>query len=318
VVASAETIAHESGLAAHEVVEVMVAAADYGASAGSAPAGVGAKLRLALAHWMSGHAGRRVAPLECPGCGAPVPLATDVEVRCRHCDGVVRLPRAHVALHREKARARELRRAVDAIWRKMPPSMPPWAPQLVLWGLIATTMALTAVVIVLWATGKYGWSVREALVLGIFGPIFVLIYGMIELLAYWSPYERLVTELTAVRDERFPDLALCRNCSAALTVEVGDLGATCSYCGIESLLGRIRSVTRRRVARETEHARTDLKKAAETAEMLRLQRKIVRIIVPPILIGCLALFWALFPDYTPPPPGTRDQPAMDRSSKPRR
>jgi hypothetical protein len=240
------------------------------------------------------------APVECSGCGAPVPLGTEEETRCRYCGGAVRLPLSHVALHRERQAARELRRGTDEIWRSLPRPMPSWAPRLVLWLIIGGTMVLTAVVIVLWASGKYGWSVREALVLGIFLPIFVMIYGIIEVLAYWSPYERLVTEMTATRDERFPDTALCRGCGAALTIEVGDVAATCSYCGVESLLGRIRAVARRRVARESAEALLGLKKAAETADMLRIQRKILRIIVPPILIGCLLLFWAVFPDYRPP------------------
>jgi DNA-directed RNA polymerase subunit RPC12/RpoP len=310
-VALAEHVVRESGLEAHEVVELLVAEAELRGGGGDA-------LRVALARWMSGHGGRRIAPIDCPSCGAPVPLAPNEQVSCRYCGAAVRLPLAHVKLHREKQSARENRRATDAIWRAMPEPMPWWAPKLVVAILCGSTAVLVTVIMFMWASGRYGWSVRQAMVLGIFLPIFVLLYGLIEMLAYFAPYERLCSALSAERDERFPDTALCRNCGAALTVEMGDVAATCSYCGVESLLGRIRSVTRRRVAREATHAKGDLKQAADAANMLRLQRKIVRIIVPPILIGCLALFWALFPGYVPPEKPEGPAPATRPRPSPRR
>lgn len=212
--------------------------------------------------------------LACAGCGAPVPLGPEPVAQCRHCGHATELPREHVELFAQAARGEAQLEQADRLWRTLPRTMPLVLPKL----FAPLTCALVLGLTVTWAAvgrsmlGGPGFSFVVLVLL----PAFVAVQLGLELLAYWSPYARLVVDMSALRDPGYPELLLCRYCGAALEVLRDRVVARCAYCRVDNLTEKPRKAAFDRARALDAHGKTQLDDAIASLRMLRMQRAIVR------------------------------------------
>ncbi len=215
-----------------------------------------------------------LSPIQCGGCGAPVPLAAEPRVRCRHCGEEVALPATHVALFAQATQGEAHLAQADAIWRTLPPPMPRWLPKAFVVVCVTAVIGLT----VLWAVvgrtllGGPGNSFVYLVML----PVLVGLQLGLELLAYGSPYARLVLDYSALCDPGFPEVLCCRECGAALTVRTDRVVARCAYCRVDNLVTSPKRAAFKRAHGLAREGRAQVDDAIATLRMLRTQRAVVR------------------------------------------
>lgn len=215
-----------------------------------------------------------IHPVECSGCGAPVPLATTSPVPCRHCGAPVHLPSEHVALAASLARGEDELRAADALWKTLPSPRSPRAARLIGFGMCAVVLVCTFVwaFVLLPRFGRPGFS----MVFFVLVPSLVAMQLGLEWLACGSPYARLEQSITASVDPRFPEVVLCRHCGAPLTLHEHALFARCAYCGAHNLVRHPKPAAYRYVSQVARVGKEQLAEAIAAVRMIFLQRRIVR------------------------------------------
>jgi hypothetical protein len=216
-----------------------------------------------------------------------VPLAPQSPTACRHCGVMVDLPPEHVALLARTITGREQLAAADALWRSMPMPMPAWFPRAFVVLTVAGVSGLT-VAWAIWGLRALGGPGRSFLLLVMY-PVMAALYTGLEMLAYWSPFARLETAHSALRDPGFPELLLCRTCGAALSVEPAAIVTRCAYCRTDNLLRRPRPLAYEKAKAIAARGRADLDEAIANLRALRLQRSIVRWVGVGSIVGVLGL-----------------------------
>lgn len=213
-------------------------------------------------------------PIECTGCGAPVPLATTSPVPCRHCGAPVHLPAEHVALAASLARGEVDLRAADEIWRTLPPPRSRGSARLIGFGMCAVVLVCTFVwaFVVLPRFGRPGFT----MVFFVMVPSLATMQLGLEWLACGAPYARLEQSIQASVDPRFPEVALCRHCGAPLTLHEHALFARCAYCGAHNLVRHPKPAAYRHVGTVARVGKEQLAEAIATVRTIFLQRRIVR------------------------------------------
>lgn len=229
-------------------------------------------------------------PLTCSACGAAVALPSSDEGVCDSCDATFRLPAAYRRLRDEAEQARRLRREAEALWRRLPRPVPAWAAEAGVWVLVGACVVLTTGALIAWAIYGLFDSVRDMLVLGVFTPIFLLIWGMLEAVTARS-YSAYVGKLAALPPAEQGRQPLCRVCGAPLRLEPGALAATCDYCQTDSLVLQLSPKRRRKLEQIRWKVTQQLGDAVAAMEGQRRDRKLVRIITLSVLIPCWLGFW---------------------------
>lgn len=228
-----------------------------------------------------------LAPIFCERCGAPVPLAPKSPTRCAHCDASVDLPIGHVELLARTLRGQEQLKAADEFWGSMPRPMPSNMARVFVVGVVAMVFAF----VLLWAfvfLHSVGGPGR-GFALFAFNPSLLGGYLGLEMLAFWSPYARLESSLSATCDPRFPEVALCRHCGAPLSVTRESIFTRCPYCGTDNLVRVLRPQAVQKAQAIATQGRAELDAAIANLQMLRMQRSVVRWVGVPITLGLMAL-----------------------------
>ena len=225
--------------------------------------------------------------LSCDECGAAVPLpAAGERAPCAHCGGSAVVPPAYRARQTELALARAALRSAEHQWRELPRPLPLWVA-----AVAPPAMALGLPVFIVlnvlgWAF--WGWypTPFHMLALGIFTPVFAVIFFGIDLAAKRS-YARRVRAMAA---RRTPEGWACRRCGGPLELIEDSLAASCGYCGADSVLSDPGPRWRRWLASEQDRAERSLQKAVAAVRDSRSNTRVVRIVVLSVLIP----FWLLF------------------------
>lgn len=198
-----------------------------------------------------------LAPLLCPACGGPVPVADDAAVPCPYCRTRVPVPATHRdALRLTRAEGAAVARADDA-WRRFERSTVSNAMLLLFGsipavlfgvGLVAGNVAAWTDAIAMPAPELLGWAAWLPLAPAV---------GLTTW-AYWRSLGQAHvaiarTGLAALRGDR-PDGPLrCRICGAPLPAVDRDLFAHCIHCQADNLLS-LDAVEQRAVAANVDRA----------------------------------------------------------------
>lgn len=225
--------------------------------------------------------------LACDGCGAPVPLPTEgPRARCAHCGGGADVPASHRDRQAELAEARGALRAAEDQWRELPRPLPLWVAAVAPWLILGGLPVFIAVNVLGWVF--WGWypTPIHMLALGIFTPIFAVIYFGIDAGAKRA-YSWRVNAMSA---HRTPRGWACRRCGAPLELEAGALAASCGYCGADSVLSDPGPRWRRWLEGEQERAESSLREAVWALRESRRNTRLTRIVV----LSVLTPFWLFF------------------------
>jgi Zn finger protein HypA/HybF involved in hydrogenase expression len=227
-----------------------------------------------------------LAVLTCTACGAPVPLRDGDVATCNHCSRSVPIPAEHRARHAELEEARADRRHAEAAMRELPRPLPPWAGYLAPWLIVLVLPAWIVVAILGWVF--WGWFPTPLHMLGwgIFTPIFVAMFVMIDVAAA-SSYSRRMGALGATHDR---GAWSCRRCGSPLALELDALTTTCDYCKSDNLLRDPGPRFRALLGKERAAAAAKLSDVLWQIRESRANRRGVRIIVGAVLFP----FWLLF------------------------
>lgn len=232
-----------------------------------------------------------LAPIECHGCGAPVPLVAAPTTRCAHCRAEVAIPAGHARLAMDLARAEADVRAADEVWKTLPSPRGPNAGRWIVAGLVSTVLGTSA----LWAvvgvrSGHFGIT----LVTIVLAPSLAAMCVAIDWLAGGAPWARLESDWSAGVDARFPEVALCRGCGAPLSVHAHAIVARCAHCRADNLVRRLRPAAYRYARAATVAGHADLAEAIAAARTIFEQRAILRPVTIVISAALVALFgWLL-------------------------
>ncbi len=199
-------------------------------------------------------------PLRCVGCGAPLPLREEPQLRCSHCAALTPVPRPYLEAVALQRQARAARAAIEPKARALAlGSQRGWQ--------FAAGASLALLPPIGTAVGELGlgWNASATYAL-------IVLPAILPGLSLWvwaATARRLHDEFrggVAARPASSGAPPGCRECGAPLALgEPGapqGLSATCGYCGTESLLvdlpmERLRS-QRRGAARSLAEATTSL------------------------------------------------------------
>jgi len=239
---------------------------------------------------MSSSVSAKVEPLTCRACGAPVPLPRADEGRCDSCDAPIRLPAKYRALLTEAEQARQARREAEERLRKLPRPFARWVASAAVGLIVVLGAGFTTAALIAWAFYGVFESVRDMLMLGVFTPMFLVVWGVIEAVAA-SSYTRHIEALSALPPEEEGRKPLCRVCGAPLPLEPDALAATCDYCQTDSLVTRLASRRREQLERSRREVALKLGQAVSALEVQRGDQKLLRVITLVVLVGCWLGFW---------------------------
>ncbi|HTJ42879.1 MAG TPA: hypothetical protein VL463_12335 [Kofleriaceae bacterium] len=204
------------------------------------------------------------APLRCPSCGAPVPLADGDVATCVFCKAEVPLPQELRALRDADQQGRADRAEAEALYRSLgkPPStiLRAWVGAaelfagalagllMLLFWLSSATIVLSGLLLELvlhWIAPLVRIDLIDRFGGGTTYAGFVVAVVMLGLFPKWlvgyldqSAKIRvsLQANLAARPPERVGFPSTCRECGAALAVPPGALGVRCAFCGSDNLV----------------------------------------------------------------------------------
>jgi hypothetical protein len=193
--------------------------------------------------------------LNCPGCGAPVPLGEGDAARCVRCAAEVPLAPAHRALRdAERAKHAANAAALDLFKRLgTPPSRLArwWASvplgwiYLFAWPVLFVAAGLLVAVqldrLAPLLGGMAADMLSQTAYFGIVAAVLFLVMGVPLALAVYghrrtNARRDLQAALAAIPPPSEGGPAQCRACGGALTVPAGALGTNCDYCGADNLV----------------------------------------------------------------------------------
>lgn len=232
------------------------------------------------------------SPVICTSCGAPVPLAAVSPTHCAHCGAEVALPALHVDLFsRLTAGAANLAEG-ERLWRSLPRPLPRFLPA----ALFSAMPVFVVACIVMWARFAPPEHPGRFAALLIIAPTMLALQVALELLAYWSPLQRLEVRFSAQRDPARPKLLLCRQCGAPLTPRAEAIMLRCAYCSTDNLVRALTLASYRHAREVSEGGRAQLDEAIANIRMLAMQKTIVRIVggvaTAGVTLGLLAALWS--------------------------
>ena len=196
-----------------------------------------------------------VAPLRCPSCDAPVPLAAS-DFACPFCDAAIHPPEAYQRLLTLRLQSRQELMRAERVWR-------------------FARISTSAAVVWLLRIALIAWSLAVLLAIGVQSDTW-------PRLALWLPLIMMVLQLligvastSAMRDERalLPPLPTratfsiaagvgsCPECGAPVHFDAGRLSTTCGYCGADAYRAALAEAARADAQADETRARKSLRDA---------------------------------------------------------
>ena len=224
-------------------------------------------------------------PLSCHACGGQIPLTGQASTQCPYCSAVVSVPAEYAHAVELQARAAQLRRSLEPQWQSL---TRPRAG--------ATEWLAAALVLLLPPLASV---LAAALSPSPLGPDeVVLLVGIPALLpggAIWvwaiasrATVLRLGQALAASPPKKAGAAPGCRSCGAPLAVEPGALGATCGYCGTDSMVVGVALTAARSRLRDKLRTFDD---ALRTLRARRILMGLGAVTLVLLMMGASGLIW---------------------------
>ena len=223
-------------------------------------------------------------PLECPRCGAPVPLLDAERFACPYCRAHVDVPAAYrelFAVHaRELAARHELEQRYIAVATPPPRRVDLAAAVLV---LLAPAAAASGCV----AIAGHPISIVSLFVLAIVPALLPGTALWVWSAAVHATIVRFQLALACDPPAREGGPARCRHCGAPLELAAGAISAHCAYCGTDSLIDHAAEAARRLGTK----LRGELRTLADAIAALRVRRRLLvgGVAVATLLLGGLVV-----------------------------
>ncbi len=232
-------------------------------------------------------------PLNCPSCGAGVPL-NESAMNCRHCGTEFPVPPEYEEIRTARTKtARTLRRA-ERYWRIVKVLT---SKRAIVLALAAAVWLIVCLVVIIFAYGTPDIDRFTQVASPQIMPVATLVMWILMLL-----YIALSVSMTIRK--RLPKIdnigtaateasGNCSNCGGAIRFERGDLAALCGYCGVATY--RVKIAVRSAV--EASNA-ADLSSALLTRQMRQFSASVEDYLSVPILFivvptGILGGLWLL-------------------------
>ncbi len=201
----------------------------------------------------------KLAPLNCPACGANLVLGTG-QLTCSHCGAIAEEPPEYRSLFAlRRATLSRLKRASTYLVRARRLSSPLVKIALILGGIWLCTVPI--ILMIVGSTNSTYDPIFEKLGNGVI-PLFLSLGVWILVLFFTAimtgRVRRFLPSISDWSQIGSIETTLCPACGGALSFDRGDLSTVCGFCGVETMRMQVVWQARQAVATDLESTRHSL------------------------------------------------------------